>query len=124
MKKSDILFLSNEAILHKEEVFIKKLIETFENKIIVIGMGKDGALLYVREDNKIVKYPAVETRKIVSTIGAGDALFSAFLHYYSKNNNPYEALENAIYFASYKIGEKGAASGFLSEEGLKGIRIK
>lgn len=52
MKKSDILFLSNEAILHKEEVFIKELIETFENKIIVIGMGKDGALLYVE---KIIK---------------------------------------------------------------------
>lgn len=124
MEKSDILFLSNELIIGKERAFIDKLIEAFDNKIIVVGMGKEGALLYVKDDNKVVKYSAIDTRKIVSTIGAGDALFSAFLHYYSKNNNPYESLENAIYFASYKIGEKGAAIGFLTEEQLETLKME
>lgn len=122
MKYSDILFLSNEKIIDKEEEFLKKLIEAYDNKIIVIGMGKKGALLYVREDNEIKFYPSVFTRDIVSTIGAGDALFSAFLFFYSKYKDPYIACKNAIVFASYKIGEKGAASGFLTEEQLINVK--
>jgi sugar/nucleoside kinase (ribokinase family) len=122
MEYSDILFLSNEKIISEEDEFLKKLIKTYNNKIIVIGMGEKGALLYVREDNEIKLYPAVFTRKIISTIGAGDALFSAFLFFYDKYKNPYIACENAIVFASYKIGEKGATSGFLTEDQL--IKIK
>jgi ribokinase len=108
--------------LGKEEEFLKKLIEAYSQKIIVIGMGEKGALLYVRGDNKIKLYPAVFTRKIISTIGAGDALFSSFLFFYNKYKNPYIACENAIVFASYKIGEKGAASGFLTEKQLMKIK--
>jgi sugar/nucleoside kinase (ribokinase family) len=63
-------------------------------------------------------YKAVKTREIVNTIGAGDALFSSFVHFYSKTQNPYEALRKAIVFASYKIGEKCASEGFLGEEEL------
>lgn len=118
MECADILFLSNEKIIGEEDKFLKKLIKAYNNKIIVIGMGNKGALLYVREDNVIKSYPAVFTRKIISTIGAGDALFSAFLFFYHKYKNPYTACEKAIVFASYKIGEKGAASGFLTEEQL------
>lgn len=67
-------------------------------------------------------FPAVRTRKVVSTIGAGDALFSAFIYFYSKNRCPFEALKNATVFASYKIGENGAASGFLPESELLEIK--
>ena len=122
MENSNILFLSNEAILGKEKEFLNTLIENFNNEIIVVGMGKQGSLMYVRKDNKIVEYPAIDTRKIVSTIGAGDALFSAFIHYYIKNGDPYAAIENATYFASYKIGEKGAASGFITESQLEELK--
>ena len=50
---------------------------------------------------------------------AGDALFSCFLHYYAKGEEPTNALHKAITFASYKIGDNGAANGFLSEKGLE-----
>lgn len=115
MSAANILFLSNENIMGREKEFVKELIEKYDNDIIVVGMGKEGALLYVKADGRFEQYPAVKTREIVNTIGAGDALFSAFIHFYAKDSNPYEAIRRAIVFASYKIGEKGAASGFVDE---------
>jgi len=79
--------------------------------------------MYVREENGIKQYPAVKTRDIVNTIGAGDALFSSFIYFYNKTKDPYYAVEKAIIFASYKIGENGAAQGFLSEEELLKIKV-
>lgn len=117
MSYADILFMSNENILGREEYFIEEVADKYDNEIIVIGLGSEGALLYVR-DAKKVQIPAVSTRSTVSTIGAGDALFSSFVYFYFKDKDPYLALKKATVFASYKIGEKGAASGFLSESDL------
>lgn len=118
MRHANILFMSNEGINGAVENFVLKVAAEYDNDIIVIGLGGDGALLYVKKDNFIGKFPAVRTRKIVSTIGAGDALFSSFIYCYTKNHDPYLSLKKAMVFASYKIGEKGAADGFLSELAL------
>ena len=118
MEYSDILFFSNENILGHEEEFIKEVADKYDNEIIVVGLGKEGALMYLKQDKKIEKYPAIETRNIVSTIGAGDALMASFIHFYANGFTPQESIKKAILFASYKIGEKGASNGFLSEEEL------
>jgi ribokinase len=118
MKYSDILFLSNENILGRENNFLNDLINAYSNQIIVVGMGENGLLMYIRETDEIKNYKAVRTRKIVNTIGAGDALFSAFIYFINKTKDPYYSIEKALIFASYKIGEKGAAEGFLSEKEL------
>jgi ribokinase len=118
MQKSNILFLSNENIINKEKEFLEKLIKAYDNDIIVIGLGEKGAIMYVRNDKEIVSYPAQKIRPIINTIGAGDALFSCFNFVYNKTRNPYESLKKAIIFASYKIGDNGGATGFLSETQL------
>jgi ribokinase len=64
------------------------------------------------------RFDPVYTRPVVNTIGAGDALFSSFLDGFLRTKDPYKALSRAIVFASYKIGEKGAAEGFLNREEL------
>jgi ribokinase len=92
--------------------------ERFPAKIFVIGLGDKGALMAVREDDFIDRFEAVRTRTVVNTIGAGDALFSAFLDRYMRNGDPYSAIREAMVFASYKIGEKGAADGFLTSDEL------
>jgi ribokinase len=84
-------------------------------------MGAEGSLLAVKDDNFIERIPAVYTRPIVNTIGAGDALFSAFVHTYSAMNDPYESIRKATVFASYKIGATGAADGFLSTDALDAL---
>lgn len=120
MRYADILFMSNENILGQEQAFAKEVSAAFGNEIIAVGMGTKGALLYVKADDSFTRFPAVYTRAVISTVGAGDALFSAFVYFYGKQKDPYQAMKNATVFASYKIGAKGGAEGFLSETEVLG----
>jgi ribokinase len=86
-------------------------------------MGNKGALIYVKENNTIKHYPAIKTREVINTIGAGDALFSSFNHFYIKTKDPYYSIKLATIFASYKIGENGGAKGFITEEKLLTLHI-
>lgn len=118
MRAADVLFLSNEKCIGREQAFVKSIAAEYPCGIIVVGMGSDGALLYERSFDRFSLIPAVKTREVKNTVGAGDALFSAFVHFYLKGDVPIEALRKAAYFASYKIGESGASKGFLTEEAL------
>jgi ribokinase len=114
MRHADILFQSHENLPVPPREWIYRLWETYHTPIAVTGMGADGALLGVLADSQIVHVPAVQTRPVINTIGAGDSLFSAFLHGYVQHRDPYAALKQAVVFASWKIGEVGAAAGFLN----------
>lgn len=118
LQHADILFLSNESIKGIEEQFLLKLKDEYSAQIIVIGMGSHGAMMYVRKDNSTHFVNAVKTREVINTVGAGDALFSTFVHFYTKGLDAVKALKLATVFASYKIGESGAAKGFLTEPEL------
>lgn len=121
MKYANVIFMSHEKIEGSVEDFAQRVLKEYKNDILVVGMGSEGALLCVREDNFMGRFPAVKTREVVNTVGAGDSLLSSFIHFYFKNYNPYEAIKKAIIFASYKIGEKGAANGFLQEETIEDL---
>ncbi len=98
------------------------MFQQFATKIIVVGLGDNGAMLFSREAQP-QQVHAVKTRDVVNTIGAGDALFSSFNHFYTKTQNALESLEKAVLFASYKIGETGAANGFLNEIELQELLV-
>ena len=116
MKYANILFLSDENIKADYKKFILSIEEKFGNDIIVLGMGKKGALMYVKDKNKFYELPAVDVKEVVNTVGAGDALFSSFIHFYAKGLKPIECLKRAEVFAAYKIGFDGASVGFTDEE--------
>ncbi len=118
MASATILFLSDESLPDTPEAVAEYLLGRYETEIVVIGLGAQGALLAVRSEGTMKRYHAVHTRGVVNTIGAGDALFSAFLDRFLCLGDPSAALEAALVFASYKIGEKGAAEGFLSSNEL------
>ena len=118
MEMADILFMSDEVLPQDPVSWAEQISSTYGTEIVVIGLGREGALMSVKSDQCVKRFPAVNVRPVVNTIGAGDALFSAFLHSYLESQDPYEAIRKAILFASYKIGEKGAAEGFLSTEML------
>lgn len=124
MAAATILFMSDEQLPLSPEQWAKKLQNKFGTEIVVIGLGAKGALLAVKADNFCERLPAVQIRPIVNTIGAGDALFSAFNHFYRASRDPYTALEKAILFAAYKIGSDGAAAGFLTEIQLEKLSLK
>lgn len=115
---ADILFLSDEGIKGNERGFMEQLEAYFKNKIIVLGRGSKGALMYLKEEDRFVEMPAMKPEKIVNTVGAGDALFSAFITMYVNGYKPEECLHYAQKFAAIKIGYDGAAVGFCDMETL------
>jgi sugar/nucleoside kinase (ribokinase family) len=119
MDAADILFLSDEALPCSPEAFARRLQDRYGTAVIVIGLGAAGALLSIKDDNFMTRIPAVQTRPVVNTIGAGDALFSSFLHAFNKSGDPHEAIRKAVVFSSYKIGDPGAAEGFLNARELE-----
>lgn len=118
MRAADVLFMSNEWLPVEPEEWIQRVWNCYRAEVLVIGMGADGALLALKKQQSIERIPAVKTRKVANTIGAGDALFSAFVHYYAKICDATLALRKAMVFASYKVGEVSAADGFLDEAAL------
>ncbi len=121
MAASDILFMSDELLPCSPEEWVRRLWNRYGVEIAVVGLGDRGALLGVRAGGFLERLPAVRTRPVVSTIGAGDALFSAFVHFHAGLRDPYAAIRRAIVFASYKIGETSAAAGFLDEDALERV---
>lgn len=119
MEYADILFLSDEHIRENFREFLYKLADTYPSQIIVLGRGSRGAAMYLRRTGEIVEMPAVSAGQVVNTVGAGDALFSAFLHYYAKGLSPIDALCRAQIFAAYKITANGASNGFVPEQTIE-----
>lgn len=116
MEQADILFLSDEHIGENYQDFLWRLAHTYGCRIIVLGRGARGAAMYLRQTDQIMEMPAVSVGPVVNTVGAGDALFSAFLHYYAAGLSPAEALHRAQIFAAHKITVSGASNGFVSEQ--------
>ena len=121
MENADILFLSDEALPCPADEFVLKLRDRYHNKIIVIGMGAKGALLLEEDSSSARMIPAYCGGKPVNTVGAGDSLFSAFIHYYSKGFGAEDSLKRAVIFAGIKICSNGASVGFSEENKIEEI---
>lgn len=121
MTAADILFLSDEGVGEDYAPLIRELASIYNNEIIVMGRGGKGAAIYVRGRGGVLELPAVQVGPVVNTVGAGDALFSGFVHYYAKGGDPVDSLVRAQLFASAKIGTSGGAEGFVSEAALEDL---
>lgn len=122
MEAADILFLSDEGIGEDYRGFLWALAETYPARVIVLGRGGKGAAMYLRRENRILEQKAANVGPVVNTVGAGDALFSAFCHYWAKGMEEKDALALAQVFAAAKIRVSGAGQGFLTEEELKNTK--
>lgn len=115
LKAADILYVSDDHLVGEPYEFVKSLAVQYRPKIILLGQGAAGLILYDKEKNIIAHYDTVKTNEIVNTVGAGNALFSCFLHFYNKTHDSVYAVKNALLFASYKIGFMGTSNGFMTE---------
>ena len=116
---ADVLYISDDDLESDHYDCIKECREKYNPEIVIMGIGDKGVILYTKEDNSVIEYRPVKTNEIVNTIGAGNALFSSFMHYYVKTRNAKEAIKNALLFASYKIGFVGTSNGFMTEEQIE-----
>jgi ribokinase len=119
LEAADILYISDDDIEKEPYELVRNCSEKYNPKIVLVGLGEKGVLLYTKEDDSYIEYKPVKTNEIVNTVGAGNALFSSFLHYYVKTGNPKESVKNALLFASYKIGFVGTSNGFMTEEQIE-----
>ena len=118
MSMADILFLSNEGIKGYEADFIKQLAETYHNQLVVVGLGEEGALAYQLSSDTFFFQKAEAPLGVKNTVGAGDALFSSFIHYYLKTKDIKLSLKYACIFAGIKIATSGGSNGFIDEDEL------
>ena len=87
LESADILYLSDDNIDDDPYDFCKYIVEKYKTEILIYGMGAAGVLLYSSKLDTYVLYKPVKTNEIVNTVGAGNALFSCFLHYYNKTGD-------------------------------------
>lgn len=115
MKSADILFLSDESIQGRVEDFIYELEKRYKNRIIVVGRGAEGSIMYQRKGDTFTYQPAYHLGEVKNTVGAGDAFFAAFVHFLNKGEKAEEALALASVFAGIKVCSDGASNGFVTE---------
>lgn len=121
MEYADILFLSDEDLPVRPEQFLTDLKNVYGAKIIAIGLGSDGVILYERRTDTITRLPVCKIGGVVNTVGAGDALFTSFIHYYCGGCSAVEAIKRAQIFAALKIRHTGGGAGFPTEQQVQDI---
>lgn len=85
-----LLGIENIEIQNIEKA-AKELILKNNCEIIVISLGKDGAMLVTKNESHTVKPPKVDVK---STVGAGDSMVAGLIYSLSKNNN----LKNSLMY--------------------------
>ncbi|HWG85393.1 MAG TPA: carbohydrate kinase family protein [Deinococcales bacterium] len=118
---ADLLFLSHEKLPQEPAAFAASLLQRYPARAVVVGLGAAGALFATRDGGSRV-VPAPAPRPVVNTVGAGDALLAAFLHFTLAGMDPLPALERAVLYASWKVGEDGGTAGHLGEKALEELR--
>jgi 6-phosphofructokinase 2 len=83
-----LLGIENLEIANIEEA-AKELIHKNNCEIIVISLGKEGAMLVTKNETHTIKPPKVDVK---STVGAGDSMVAGLVYSLTKNNNLKEAL--------------------------------
>ncbi len=118
LEPAKVLYFSDDTLEEDPYDFIDRIAQTYGTEIIILGQGSEGLILYDKKQNLRVHYNTVKTNEVVNTIGAGNALFACFLHYYMENGDSVNAIKNALLFASYKIGYMGTSNGFMTTDQL------
>lgn len=119
LEAASILYFSDDTIAEDPYDFIKSIAEKYGTRIIILGQGSKGLILYDRDRGINVHYDTVKTNEVVNTAGAGNALIACFLHSYLETRDSTKAIKNALLFASYKIGYMGTSNGFMTPEQLE-----
>ena len=115
LEVADILFCSHERLPCPPEEWVAQVFARYPGcQVVGIGMGADGAMLGLR-DGTLIRAGAVMPRGVVSTAGAGDALFASFLHGWLATGNPVDSLQSAVLHAGWKLGQPMPGTTSLTE---------
>ncbi len=119
LEPAKVLYFSDDTLTEDPYDFIDRISKTYGTEIIILGQGSEGLILFDKTKDIRAHYNTVKTNEVVNTIGAGNALFACFLHYYMETGDSVNAIKNALLFASYKIGYMGTSNGFMTTDQLE-----
>jgi sugar/nucleoside kinase (ribokinase family) len=118
LEASDVIFSSHERLPCPPREWLARVFGRYPGcEVVGIGRGAEGALLGLR-DGTLVRAVGVAPRGVVSTAGAGDTLFASFLHGWLATGNPARALEAAVLYAGWKVGDPLPGTAPLTEADL------
>lgn len=110
---ADVLMLSAER-LKDRTAFLQELLNRSQARLIVAGLGREGALLLERGTGSLHHQPAFPVQTVHQG-GAGDALAAAFAHFlFTRAAEPRECLRLAC-AAAFKLRTSGSGSGHATE---------
>jgi sugar/nucleoside kinase (ribokinase family) len=122
MEVADVIFCSHEKLPCPPRQWIAQIFANYPGCMVAaVGLGGRGCLMGLR-DGQLIEVAAVAPRGVVSTSGAGDALFASFLHGWLATGNPVTALESAVLHAGWKIGDTFPGTTSLTEAELSQLR--
>jgi len=122
LEVADIVFCSHERLPCAPPEWVAHVFARYPGcQMVGVGRGSAGCVLGLR-DGTLVQVAGLAPRGVVSTAGAGDALFASFLHGWLATGNPVRALEAAVLYAGWKIGDSFPAASSLSEAELDGLQ--
>ncbi|MDF5754537.1 carbohydrate kinase family protein [Spongiactinospora sp. TRM90649] len=105
LEVADIVFCSHERLPCSPREWVARIFDRYPGcAIAAVGLGGKGCLMGLR-DGTLIEVAAVAPRGVVSTSGAGDALFASFLHGWLATRNPVTALQHAVLHAGWKVGD-------------------
>ncbi|MEV4080317.1 carbohydrate kinase family protein [Nonomuraea fuscirosea] len=105
LEAADIIFCSHERLPCSPRRWVAKIFQRYPGcAVAAVGLGGRGCVMGL-EDGVLIRVDAVAPRGVVSTAGAGDALFASFIHSWLASRNPLEALEDAVLHAGWKVGD-------------------
>ena len=119
LEPAKVLYFSDDTLSEDPYDFIDRMASTYGTEIIILGQGSEGLILFDKTKDIKAHYKTVKTNEVVNTIGAGNALFACFLHFYMETGDSVNAIKNALLFASYKIGFMGTSNGFMTVDQLE-----
>lgn len=121
LEVADIVFCSHERLSCPPADWVARIFARYPGcEMVGIGEGARGCLLGLR-DGTLVRVAGPAPRGVVNTSGAGDALFASFLHGWLATGNPVRALETAVLYAGWKIGDTCPAASLPNEAELAGL---
>ncbi|MFB4276423.1 MULTISPECIES: carbohydrate kinase family protein [unclassified Nonomuraea] len=104
LEVADIIFCSHERLPCSPKQWVAQIFRRYPGcTVAAVGLGERGCVMGL-PDGALVEVSAVAPRGVVSTAGAGDALFASFLHSWLATRNPVSALQDAVLHAGWKIG--------------------
>jgi sugar/nucleoside kinase (ribokinase family) len=118
LEASDVVFCSHERLPCPPEEWVARVFARYPGcEVVGIGRGPAGAMLGLR-DGTLIRAASIAPRGVVSTAGAGDALFASFLHSWLATGNPVDALRGAVLHAGWKVGDTMPGTVSLTEAEL------